>query len=86
MAGAGRGEGRGPGVGKLESQIYCIKYTLFCFNVVLWVSIAQIENVVIFSGLFFEFVLGNYFGYRYVNSSLRLEWNYIILFRVAFVL
>ncbi|XP_073966842.1 tetraspanin-2A-like [Choristoneura fumiferana] len=32
----GRGEGKGPGVGKLESQIYCIKYTLFCFNVVLW--------------------------------------------------
>ncbi|GBP70784.1 hypothetical protein EVAR_52910_1 [Eumeta japonica] len=24
------------GAGKLESQIYCIKYTLFCFNVVLW--------------------------------------------------
>ncbi|CAG9792149.1 unnamed protein product [Diatraea saccharalis] len=36
MAGAGRGAGRGPAVGKLESQIYCIKYTLFCFNVVLW--------------------------------------------------
>ncbi|KAL4709334.1 hypothetical protein ACJJTC_007066 [Scirpophaga incertulas] len=36
MAGAGRGEGQGPAVGKLESQIYCIKYTLFCFNVVLW--------------------------------------------------
>ncbi|KAL0884129.1 hypothetical protein ABMA27_016148 [Loxostege sticticalis] len=36
MAGAGRGDGKGPAVGKLESQIYCIKYTLFCFNVVLW--------------------------------------------------
>ncbi|CAH0397590.1 unnamed protein product [Chilo suppressalis] len=36
MAGAGRGAGQGSGVGKLESQIYCIKYTLFCFNVVLW--------------------------------------------------
>lgn len=36
MAGAGRGQGKGTAVGKLESQIYCIKYTLFCFNVVLW--------------------------------------------------
>ncbi|XP_045459515.1 tetraspanin-2A [Melitaea cinxia] len=36
MAGVGRGDGQGPAVGKLESQIYCIKYTLFCFNVVLW--------------------------------------------------
>ncbi|VVC91722.1 unnamed protein product [Leptidea sinapis] len=35
MVGLGR-EGQGPTVGKLESQIYCIKYTLFCFNVVLW--------------------------------------------------
>ncbi|XP_026326888.1 tetraspanin-2A [Hyposmocoma kahamanoa] len=36
MAGAGAAGGQGSGVGKLESQIYCIKYTLFCFNVILW--------------------------------------------------
>ncbi|XP_053600329.1 tetraspanin-2A [Plodia interpunctella] len=35
MAGAGSGEGRASS-GKLESQIHCIKYTLMCFNVVLW--------------------------------------------------
>lgn len=41
MAGAGTAGGKGSGVGKLESQIYCIKYTLFCFNVILWVSVLQ---------------------------------------------
>lgn len=41
MAGAGTAGGQGSGVGKLESQIYCIKYTLFCFNVILWVSVPQ---------------------------------------------
>lgn len=39
MAGTGKGDGQGSGVGKLESQIYCMKYTLFCFNIVLWVSL-----------------------------------------------
>lgn len=57
MAGAGTGEGSGPAVGKLESNIYCIKYTLFCFNVVLWVSIAQIEIA--------ELLTFNFVGFAY---------------------
>lgn len=51
MAGAGRGDGKGPGVGKLEAQIYCIKYTLFCFNVVLWVSTFMILSLGIINTL-----------------------------------
>lgn len=42
MGGQGKGDGRGSGAMKLESQIYCIKYTLFCFNVVLWMFGAAI--------------------------------------------
>jgi len=29
-------------MGKLESNIYCIKYTLFCFNIILWLLGAAI--------------------------------------------
>lgn len=36
--GDGQGEGQGESVAKLEKSIGCIKYTLFCFNVVAWVS------------------------------------------------
>lgn len=34
----GKGDGQGESVAKLEKSIGCIKYTLFCFNVVAWVS------------------------------------------------
>lgn len=55
----GRGEGKGPGVGKLESQIYCIKYTLFCFNVVLWVC-TELSP----AGPHFTFISSVYFELR----------------------
>lgn len=32
----GKGDGQGESVAKLEKSIGCIKYTLFCFNVVAW--------------------------------------------------
>ncbi|XP_052873323.1 tetraspanin-2A [Anopheles cruzii] len=31
-----RGEGKGESVARLSNQIACIKYTLFCFNIVAW--------------------------------------------------
>lgn len=34
---AGKGEGYGTNTDKLENRIGCVKYTLFCFNVVAWV-------------------------------------------------
>lgn len=34
----GKGDGQGESAAKLEKSIGCIKYTLFCFNVVAWVS------------------------------------------------
>lgn len=36
--GDGQGDGQGESAAKLEKSIGCIKYTLFCFNVVAWVS------------------------------------------------
>lgn len=35
---AGKGDGRGEGTAKLDGQIACIKYTLFCFNIMSWVG------------------------------------------------
>lgn len=35
---AGQGEGEGKGSEKLTDNIACIKYTVFCFNIVAWVS------------------------------------------------
>lgn len=34
---AGKGQGQGENAAKLEKNIACIKYTIFCFNVVAWV-------------------------------------------------
>ncbi|XP_077291816.1 tetraspanin 2A [Arctopsyche grandis] len=47
MAGAGEGDGNGKGASKLESRIYCIKYTLFCFNIILWMLGAAIFGLAI---------------------------------------
>ena len=38
---AGKGDGHGETSEKLEKNISCIKYSLFCFNVIAWVSFAQ---------------------------------------------
>lgn len=35
---AGQGKGQGEAGDKLAGQIACIKYTVFCFNIVCWVS------------------------------------------------
>lgn len=35
---AGKGDGKGEGSSKLDGQIACIKYTLFCFNIMSWVG------------------------------------------------
>lgn len=35
---AGKGDGAGEGTAKLDGQIACIKYTLFCFNIMSWVG------------------------------------------------
>lgn len=41
---AGHGEGEGKGSEKLTDNIACIKYTVFCFNIVAWVSHCLIKN------------------------------------------
>lgn len=36
---AGKGDGQGAvQAAKLENQISCIKYSIFCFNIIAWVS------------------------------------------------
>lgn len=35
---AGKGDGQGDSTAKLEKNIACIKYSLFCFNIIAWVS------------------------------------------------
>ena len=35
---AGKGDGAGEGTAKLDGQIACLKYTLFCFNIMSWVG------------------------------------------------
>ena len=35
--------GQGEANAKLEGQIACIKYTIFCFNVICWVSLKLIK-------------------------------------------
>ena len=35
---AGKGAGQGESSSKLDGQIACIKYTLFCFNIMSWVG------------------------------------------------
>lgn len=41
---AGKGAGAGEGTAKLDGQIACIKYTLFCFNIMSWVSCGDYIN------------------------------------------
>ncbi|XP_049289291.1 tetraspanin-2A [Anopheles funestus] len=43
-----RGEGKGESVARLSNQIACIKYTLFCFNIVAWIVGAGLFAFTIF--------------------------------------
>lgn len=36
---AGKVNGQGANMAKLENQISCIKYSLFCFNIIAWVCL-----------------------------------------------
>uniref|UniRef100_A0A1L8DJV0 Tetraspanin n=2 Tax=Nyssomyia neivai TaxID=330878 RepID=A0A1L8DJV0_9DIPT len=39
---AGKGRGQGENAAKLENQIACIKYTIFCFNICAWMVAAAL--------------------------------------------
>jgi hypothetical protein len=47
-----KGEGKGESAAKLANQIACIKYTIFCFNIVAWVSNFYVKEFFHFGILF----------------------------------
>ena len=40
----GKIDSRGESAARLARNIACVKYTLFCFNIVAWVSLVSIFN------------------------------------------
>lgn len=52
---AGHGEGEGKGSEKLTDNIACVKYTVFCFNIVAWVSHLIYNLIKSFSWKFFNY-------------------------------
>jgi len=59
---AGKGDGQGEkSAEKLANQIACIKYTVFCFNVVAWVSFSM--NYLLLKNK------QNYFTYELISFS-----------------
>lgn len=43
---AGKGDGQGANLAKLENQINTIKYSIFCLNVIAWVGKVVVISLV----------------------------------------
>lgn len=48
---AGKGDGQGARMAKLENQISSIKYSIFCFNIIAWVGSVFVVNFFVCFGI-----------------------------------